>query len=309
MLNTTGQQTAERAIGNTESLVSTAEFHTTQATVEDQKLEQVSLQNIQALLDEFTCESKRRSQLTLLLTRVSTVSTLLLFGLNLFLHRGFPAVNWWSVGSVLTLMTVIPFLTITPIIAFVRPSPKQYAIIDRLIDCNDLRAIDPLFGGLFSKHKATRLMVIKALIALLPKISEGDAERIPLSTRQSLAHVLKYVNSPPPGKYLGDLPVDFVIATLNALQLVGDSSALEIVEALASGVATTDDAKHIKATAMECLEPLRRRGERDRVGQHLLRSSTQPALPMDTRLIPAMEPIDVAASELPRPSAAVDHEG
>src|SRR5206468_10754437 len=94
----------------------------------------------------------------------------------------------------------------------------------------------------------------------------------------------------------------YLVAALNALEQVGDGTALPMVRSLASGKMKTADPKRVQAAARECLPYLQVRFEQQRATQTLLRASHVSKSPHDRLLRPAQSGPDAEAEGLLRPS-------
>ena len=303
MLKTIETQETETINGSPELLVSTVDALPLLATVDDQQFETERLENIQVLVDEFASETKRRRRKFWLALTLTSGVMLPLFGIIGYLVSRMPtdAVPLLTGSSLLLMLGsfALPVRAMT----LTRPSERQHSIINTLIASNDVRAVDPLMSFIGTTHRATRDLLVAALIALLPRLKESDSVGLSDTTQRSLVFIAGWAKSGMMRKQYGELWVDFVVSSLKALANVGDNRALQPVEALATGDATAGDRQRIQQAAVECLEPLRRRLERDRVGQHLLRSSAEPQSEVDMLLIPAIENHVADERELPRPSA------
>ncbi len=302
MLKTTEQQDQTSDDYGYVRIVPVEDRQTAQITPAKQVLEPESFENIQSLVDEFTAETKRRRRRWWVSWAVTAGSIAPLFGLIAYLIARAP-MNYLPVltGSSL-LLALISFVLPISAMSLVRPTKKQRSITDTLIASSDVRAVDQLMAGLGTADKATRDLMVAALIKLLPRLRECDNLWLSGATHRGLVWSMGWAHSGLMRKYYGKLWADFVISDIKALASVGDGRALGPLEALASGIATTDDAKRIQHAAIECLEPLRKRVERDRGGQHLLRPSAQPDSQVDLLLVPATEIPVADARELPRPS-------
>src|SRR5580658_1535079 len=122
MLKTTDQQHTAPDEYGAERLVPVEETQPAQSVAAEEVLELEHLENIQALIDEFTIEAERLKRKRRLRLGVMMGSNLALFGMSLFLLRNVlfhhaVSVNWWYVGISLTLQALIPFASMGPFMA------------------------------------------------------------------------------------------------------------------------------------------------------------------------------------------------
>ncbi|HLL80518.1 MAG TPA: hypothetical protein VKT25_13515, partial [Ktedonobacteraceae bacterium] len=134
------------------------------------------------------------------------------------------------------------------------------------------------------------------LTGLLPRLQASDAILLTETQRAALGYALT--------SNVGD--ARFLIAALKALEQVGDSSALSVVEKLAAGRIRTADPKRVQAAAQECLLFLRARYEQQRASETLLRASERSETLADTLLIPAKGVVATEVSELLRADEKVE---
>jgi hypothetical protein len=296
------QQTESDAI-NSELLVQISSDEPVLTATEDHVLEQEHLENVQTLLDESSSETKRRNRLRWLISGAMTGGALTLLGSISFLIPRVSSGNLWLLPVPSMLALLIPCLACIPLTSLsMRPSKKQQTIIDCLIAGNDVRSVGPLLNGLGTSSKVSRGLMVRALISQLPRLQESDNVWLSDANHRGLLALVQWANSGIMRKYYGDRWDDLVVASVQALSDVGDSRALKPIEALATGNTSTEAGKRIQLAARDCLEQLRKRVDRYRVGQHLLRSSAEPDLQGDMLLKPVAETSNAYVQELPRPS-------
>jgi hypothetical protein len=195
--------------------------------------------------------------------------------------------------------TLAPFLwgVVGWLAVFIANNSSLRRIGRRLADIDDSRAVGALLDVLKSSGIFHGQGVEKALIRVLPRLKAGDGENLSREQRQFLYTLLTLDLKWYSANSL-DWGVELKIATLKALEQIGDEEALPIVEQAAQQARNP----RVRQAAQECLPFLRIRVEEQRFRQWLLRSSAAIVLPKETLLRPAVGGPETKAEELLRPS-------
>jgi hypothetical protein len=261
------------------------------------------MDNTQTIIGEFTGEVKRRNTRIFVVLAGLAASNLLLLGLIEYLIP-ILHIHHWLLKVLIALQLLIPIvISCFLVMPLTKASRGLQVNMARLAASKDVRAISPLLALSSIRNRNTRRLVGGALTSLLPHLQERDLAWLTNDDVNCILLMALVAKSGGMRRLYGHSAADLVVAVLHAVGEIGDKRILDAVTVLAKREAPTDADLRIQEAARECLTRLQARIERDCVGQHLLRSSAPPEKAVDTLLIPAVEPTDVAACELPRPSA------
>ena len=160
-------------------------------------------------------------------------------------------------------------------------------------------AVSPLLSLLESGQKKERWQsAAAALTALLPQMKASDAPLLTPAARQTLH---RFVGGNPASLRIAPSCGDTLrIAMLKALEQVGDSSAIPVVERLANAKARTADQIRIRQAAIDCLPLLRANCGEIETARILLRASRPETTEPATLLRPATGGTATDAAELLR---------
>lgn len=185
-----------------------------------------------------------------------------------------------------------------PMLFYWRGVFRVKAMMNELASTDDLRIVGPLIeiaatqipmfqNGIDSANTLAPLLLTR----LLPRLQASDTTLLTEAQRAGLAHTLTRNSKNP----------DYLVAVLKALEQVGDSSALPVVERLATGKLKTADPKRVQAAARACLPYLQTRCQQQQASDTLLRASGVFETPPDVLLRPAHGVLTAEGAELLRP--------
>jgi len=166
--------------------------------------------------------------------------------------------------------------------------------IGPLIDMVEFYGPYNAFGTLGSDY-GTYQTAVQALTRRLPQVSAEERSRISAHHSRQLSRVLPYVANP---LHKRRYNVPFAIAILNALEQIGDTSAVPFVERLAQMKPQNEDRRLLQAAADACLARLRDRAREVELQSSLLRASD--ASVSDTLLRATVESSTTDPTELLR---------
>ena len=168
-----------------------------------------------------------------------------------------------------------------------------------------VQAIPVLFAAL--QHAGGRpqiALIHKALSMLLPQMKSSDAH---LLTPASHLFINTWLSSLSGNVSMFRYTDEVRLASLKALEQVGDSSAIPVVEKLAKSKARNTAQEKIKQAAIECLPMLQDNCGKVEANKTLLRASHAPAAAPETLLRPAESIPDAAPQQLLRASHSSDN--
>jgi hypothetical protein len=149
-----------------------------------------------------------------------------------------------------------------------------------------------------------RRVAVDRLVELLPRFGDGDAE---ILTALRRAHLNRILATPIENPLYKDVRVVFQpaqnrevqlrVAILAALERVGDSMALPLVQRLTSMAPTTAGERAIHAAANRCLPVLSARAQLARADRQLLRAAELP--------VPTSTHVRAAANNVAEPNRLV----
>lgn len=119
---------------------------------------------------------------------------------------------------------------------------------------HDLLLIGPLVEALELPEHPVRLSAASRLIALLPRLHEGDFDYLDEVQRQTLRRVLSHTRNP-----------GLACAILAAVAQIGRAEDLRVVERLAAGQRASMRSEEVLSAARHCLAALRDRSARPKV--------------------------------------------
>lgn len=166
-----------------------------------------------------------------------------------------------------------------------------------LLRHEDPRAVGILCEELAHLDFTSVQPVQRALARLLPRLTERDAHLLSPEQLRRLYVALETASSPMSSAF----NVEFVLATLDALQRVGDEGSLGIVRRLAAAHGRGPGEERIRAAAATCLPLLESRIERAKTADPLLRAADDPA-----QLLHPIVASAVLPEQLVRPRSSPD---
>ena len=163
-----------------------------------------------------------------------------------------------------------------------------------------IQAIPPLFAALQNMNSPKRQAAIRdALITLAPQMKASDAHLLTPAAHTLIRAWLSTVYNP--ALSLGySLSADACIAALKALEQIGDSNYISIVERLANMKTRTPAKARVKQAAIECLPMLRSHCGEVAAARTLLRAANAEEARPDTLLRAATGLPETASAELLR---------
>ena len=175
---------------------------------------------------------------------------------------------------------------------------------EEIAQTGGVRAIMPLFAALENPLPEKEGQAIRnALTTLLPQMKASDAH---LLTREARLFLHAWVSSAlTVGTRFSDRDA-LRLAALKALEQVGDSSAIPVVERLANCAPQTPREERIRQAAIECLPMLRANCGEVETARTLLRASQSEDARPDTLLRPASGSGQTGSAELLRGSDSPD---
>ena len=177
------------------------------------------------------------------------------------IEHGLFSVNPAGLASILLFFLRLPGAT-----------TRQRSLVHILADINDPRAVGPLADALAftdSSDWEARKVAKASLIRILPQLRSSDAHMLNGTQRKQLGGALSGRDKP------------LILATLKALEQVGDERDLPFVEKVCSAD------REVMEAAKACLLFLRIRTEQKKVSNTLLRASSPNSATPDMLLRPA----------------------
>jgi hypothetical protein len=173
----------------------------------------------------------------------------------------------------------------------------------------DMSTIGSLVEVLRVDDSQTRQVASLTLTQMLPRLKASDAHLLNEAQRTRLLNVINLPVESPLYKDIRTLfrpahndKIDFHVAILKALEQVGDSKALPVVEKLAKGNPKTEGEQRIKEAAQNCLLFLQQRVQQQVYSQTLLRPAGIGPDDAETLLRPAEGAPETDHETLLRPS-------
>ena len=173
--------------------------------------------------------------------------------------------------------------------------PWQTASVKRLAEYDSVKGVGYLAEVLEWPDTSAQYAASSALIRLLPRLRASDTRLLNPQQRLCLYRKLSLANA--------RRDYDLILATLKALEQVGDVSAVGYVQKLVQAQALTAAQRRIVQAAQECLPYLLKRAEANEGSEYLLRAAYGVDAAPETLLRPASEH-DVPKEDLLRPSNA-----
>jgi hypothetical protein len=179
---------------------------------------------------------------------ICLIGGLILFGVNLvvYFRYGVGRGPYMALGNLIGVMTtMIGFGIYTQVV------PRAHINAAYLLakHFEDVSIIGPLAEALAYRSKSVRAAAATALIRLLPRLKETDADLLTSAQRSHLHRAL-----------MGSKP-ELVLAILCAFEQVGDSQVMPNVQKLSSGVGAAGKEPRIRNAAQQTLLHLNRRIE------------------------------------------------
>lgn len=228
-------------------------------------------------LDEITKRARRACRRR----SISAIGWYVCFIAGLFL--GFRLISWGSpFGLAFVMLYFAAMLVPLFLIDRVRLQAMPKFDADEIARLGGVNAIAPLFVVLLSNMpKKQRQSICDALITLLPQMKATDAHLLtPVDRRMIhlwLNNAVLIGGSNPKFE-------DLYVASLKALEQVGDADAIPVVERLTKMKGRTPAQKKIKQAAIECLPMLLANCGEVETARTLLRASHSEAARPDTLL-------------------------
>jgi hypothetical protein len=172
---------------------------------------------------------------------------------------------------------------------------QHLLLVGRLAAIDDLRIVGQLATALNWPNESVRMIVTEALAQHLPKLKASDSSLLNTEQRDSIYRMLKMSNA---STYFS-----FIMATLAALEQVGDYAALPYVRELAETVPASGTQRKVCEAAQRCLPFLEARADQTSMSQTLLRGSSLTPAGQEALLRPASRSTDDGAEVLLRPGA------
>ena len=246
-------------------------------------------------LDTITRRAKLMKRRAYVVDYVVTVIFAILGGL--LAYRFIPH-SWLNVYLIIFIFLVGP-ITARLRKMIIAPGIPKFDAAD-LAKLGGVKAISPLLQAWKQYPAGEQSKSIEiALLALLPQLKVSDAAILTPAARGQMHEWLSIgAGGWKLHRYAGNLR----LATLKALEQVGDSTAISIVERLANINARTASDRKAKQAALECLPMLRANCGAVEAARTLLRASHAEAARPDTLLRPASGASQTAAQDLLRPS-------
>ena len=162
------------------------------------------------------------------------------------------------------------------------------------------RAIGPLIDILRVNPPSVGIAAVYIpLIFLLSKVQDTDANCVTPAQREYLYRSLKPIQDQ---RYISGWNDDFRVAILKALEHIGDSRAIPIVEELANAESNGFGERKVRDAARECQLRLWQHSGQVDAAKTLLRAASSPAAPEKSLLRPAFGKPETAPQELLRPT-------
>ena len=156
---------------------------------------------------------------------------------------------------------------------------------DEIARLGGARAVSPLCVTLDAPMPVKQRRAIhKALTLLLPQMKASEANLLTPLTRTRL---YSWLSLNLDGTFALYCPIDLRIATLKALEQVGDAAAIPVVERLAKRKARTRSRTLVRQAAIDCLPMLRANCGEVEAARTLLRASQPETTDPKTLLRPA----------------------
>lgn len=170
--------------------------------------------------------------------------------------------------------------------------PWQTAHVKRLAQYDSVKGVGYLAEVLEWPDASSQSAASSALIRLLPRLRASDSHLLNPKQRMCLYRRLSLGNA--------RKDYDLILATLKALEQVGDMSALGYVQKLAQAQPLTAAQRRVVQAAQDCLPYLLKRAEANEGSQYLLRAAHAIDASPETLLRPASEQ-NVPQDDLLRP--------
>ena len=166
------------------------------------------------------------------------------------------------------------------------------------------KAVVPLFAVLENDlDNKQREAIRDALIPLLPQMKASDALLLTPAARHMLIAWISLNND---DKFVVQCAVDLRLSVLKALEQVGDSGAIPVVERLANRRLLCSGDKEIRQAAIECLPMLRANCGDVETARTLLRASQAEPTDSATLLRPVSHTPETNPAQLLRGSHSPD---
>lgn len=259
----------------------------------EENLPQSDIDALLAAMRQEATKQRRLNRFTKLcrVTQLSLLAFVLFCGVALHSH---------NIGSFIGLVNLIVW--IPGIILNRMNNGRRKNTVFILTTMNDIRIVGPLCDALGFGDAGMAKIAQETLIEILPRLQSTDAHLLNNEQRRELYKTLLTNNRL------------LILATLTALEQIGDEKALPIVEQLASSEPLTQNRLgvrkkalrianlEIREAAQNCLPFLRERAAAQKASQELLRASSP-----DTNIADLLRPASsqtTAPQELLRASVS-----
>jgi hypothetical protein len=301
-----------RLIQTEEPLSTSPAQQTAAQEAEQQASTNLTSEEVMALVESLTVASRpRKTQLWLIpgLALGITLPLLWIFPSCyqvIFHHQvvhSLPPAIWGG----LALQVALVITLLTAIKRMIPSSKPREALLEQLAASNDVRAIKGLWYGIAASDQRLQSIVHPAIVRLLDKVTEADAELFTAREQRSMCSLIR-IGSGAMTQASGvpDLS-NVAVAMVHALGQIGGKEALAELSRLEASHPITKQGRRMKAEAIAVLPVLRQRVEKMRPGAELLRASSAEADSSEALLRASSS---AAASEDPavlmRPSDAGD---
>lgn len=179
---------------------------------------------------------------------------------------------------VLSYVVLLGGITTLVLRSLLRARARRRRMVAAVAAQDDIHAVGPLLDALAMDSGESQHKAMEALTRLLPRLTSQDAHLLNDAQRATLYRILSTPsgNRNPAGE---KERLNFRLSIVKALEHIGDSKALPIVERLARNNATAASAKRLQEAASACLPYLRARVEEHGTRSTLLRSAEAPPEP------------------------------
>jgi hypothetical protein len=247
----------------------------------ERRLHKFGPDSVQELLSILALEREKRKKQKKIAIGIVLAYILIMVTISIFAHKSGPMGSMGSMVGVVAAAFAI--------------SQAQKSVTLVLAQLEDVRTVGVLAEALEYRDPRIVQAAKTTLLRLLPQLKASDSGMLNTEQRAALNRALERENA------------DLVIAILKALEQVGDSQALPVVQRLADGERWAAASSRIRVAAQECLPALLLRSEEERSRQTLLRASSgaeTELTPSDMLLRPASGAGMTAPHELLRSTTA-----
>ena len=232
-------------------------------------------------------------------TGAVAISLCMMRTLSFVMQKSDPDKPWGYLFLFLTTMFVIIVVQVFASRLLLRMCSQAVPRFDaeEIAKLGGTKAIEPLFAALKVVSRKQRPAIHDALTSLLPQLRANDAHLLTSNMRNRIRTWLgEQVNT----DWNVLCPDDMRIAALKALEQVGNTDDIPVVEKLANLKTRTPEQERVKQAAIECLPMLREHCGEAASAQTLLRASNAEDARPDTLLRAATGLPETSPAELLR---------